>query len=347
MLDRFQLPSWLRATRPAPGAGRRLYLHIGMNKAGSSAIQRTLSAREKTLRAAGLLYPRTGRSASQAHHLFSHVLGFSQGKPPSVRSRSQLENLGPKLLAEADRRGCNTAIVSSEVFTNRGDIRLVREFFAGWDVRVVVYLRRHDHWWASCYSQGVRMTSNPPWPLGFDGYIAWQRARRHKGDYRKLLDDWADVFGAANLLVRPYEREQNQPSIVADLLSVMAFPGLAQDVGAEVAGFNVSPGERELALVDAIQHSGLSHASRKRLITAICARPGQVRGAGFISPAERLRMVEENLDDYAYIARTYMGRADGELFREPLPDPSAPWTAPPPASHRDIIEALAAVAGWT
>ena len=86
---------------------------------------------------------------------------------------------------------------------------------------------------------------------------------------------------------------------------------------------------------------------RSRLITAIAARPGQVRGGGFVSPAERLQMIEENLDDYRYIARTYLGRADGALFLEPLPDPDAAWTRPPLASSREIIEAIAAAEGWT
>ncbi len=191
------------------------------------------------------------------------------------------------------------------------------------------------------------MTPNPPWTLGFDGYIAWQRTRQHKGDYRSLLEDWAAVFGAENLLVRPYEREQNQPSIVADVLQTIGFPALADTVGREVPAFNVSLGEREIALIDAIQHTGLPHASRKRLINAIAARPDQIRGGGFISPPERSRMVEDYLEDYAHIARTYLGRPDGVLFREALPDPSAPWTPPPPASSQEIIEALAAVAGWT
>jgi hypothetical protein len=339
------MPSWLRSRKPPQGQ-RRLFLHIGMNKAGSSAIQRTLAAREALLRKAGLLYPRTGRSGSEAHHLLSHVLGFSQGKPPRVKSPAELRDLGPKLLHECERRGCHTVILSSEVFTNRGDIAGVRDFLAGWDVRIVVYLRRHDHWWASSYSQGVRMTPNPPWPPGFDGYIAWQRARAHKGDYRKLLDDWAAVFGAERMLVRPYEREQNQPSIVADLLQTIGFPELARSVGAEVDAFNVSLGEREIALIDAIQHTDLPHVARKRLINAIAARPGQVKGGGFISPAERLRMVEENSESYAFIARTYLGRPDGVLFREALPDASLPWTPPPPASAQEIIESLAAIAGW-
>lgn len=341
-----RFPAWLRR-RTASADGRRLFLHIGMNKAGSSAIQRTLAAHENTLCSAGVLYPRTGRSGSEAHHLLSHVLGFSQGKPPRVRSPSQLEDLGPKLAQECASGGCHSVILSSEVFTNRGDIGRVKDFLAGWDVRIVVYLRRHDHWWASCYSQGVRMTPNPPWPPGFDGYIAWQRARPHKGDYRRLLQDWAEVFGAERLLVRPYEREQNQPSIVADLLRTIGFPELAVAVGAGVNEFNVSPGEREIALIDALQHARLSQPVRKRLISAIAARPGQLKGGGFIAPAERLRMVEDNLDTYAFIARTYMGRPDGVLFREALPDPTLPWTAPPPASAQDVIDALATIEGWT
>lgn len=334
------LPEVWRRYRRKSAAPIRLYLHIGMHKAGSSAIQKTLALRERALRRHGLLYPRTGRVASQAHHLISHALGFSQGTPPSIKFRSQLKDLGPKLEHEARKSGCHTLLVSSEVFTNRGDIAKVQEFFSGFDTYVLIYLRRHDHWWASCYSQGVKTVANPPWSAGFDNYMAYQRRHPHKGNYRGLVDRWAAVFGASRLIVRPYESGQNKPSIVADVLDSTGFAELGREIGAQVGVYNRSLGEREIAVIDAIQHAELDKGLRKRLVKAIIARPTQSKNNGYVSPALRLQLIEENLADYRYIAETYLQRGDGKLFYEPLPEQDASWRPPAPASLGEIIEAV-------
>ena len=335
-----------RASGGAKDAPRRLFLHIGMNKAGSSAIQRTLAANEALLRGAGLLYPRAGRARSGAHHLLSHALGFSQGEPPPASSPREFRDLDRRIAAEARRRDCRTVVISSEVFTTAKEVPAVRAFFADWDVRVVVYLRRHDHWWASCYSQGVRTQSSPPWAPGFEAWYAHQRKRPTKGDYRWLLAQWAAVFGEDRILVRPYEREQNAPGIVADFLAAIGYRELAAGMDTGAALHNPSLGERELLLIDAVQHAGLPETMRRRLVKDIAARPGQRSGAGLVPPALRRAMVEEYLEDYAWIARNYLGRADGRLFLEPLPDPAADWSPPEPLSPRELIEAVAAVARW-
>jgi len=330
----------------ADAAPRRVYLHIGMNKAGSSAIQRTLAAHEARLWQAGVLYPRAGRSRSGAHHLLSHVLGFSQGEPPPASSPREFRDIDRRIAAEARKRGAGTVILSSEVFTTAKAVPAVREYFRDEDLRIVVYLRRHDHWWLSCYSQGVRMQSSPPWGPGFEAWYAHQRKRPTKGDYRWLLAQWAAVFGEERLIVRPYEREQNAPDIVADFLSAIGLPALAEDPTLRAGRHNPSLGERELLLIDAVQHAGLPEPMRRRLVKHIAGRPGQRAGAGLAPPGLRRQMVEEQLEDYAWIARNYLGRNDGRLFLEPLPDPDQPWAAPEPLSPRELIEAVAAAARW-
>ncbi len=44
-----------------------------------------------------------------------------------------------------------------------------------------------------------------------------------------------------------------------------------------------------------------------------------------IEPELLLSLVEQNQDDYEYIAREYLGREDGRLFYDPLPDTTALW----------------------
>lgn len=339
-----RLPRLFGTGRDDSGGPLRLFLHIGMNKAGSTAIQAALADNAPRLKRHGLLYPETGRIRAEAHYLLSQVLGFSHRLSKAALEAGIESTLEPRIREEARRARCAEVVMSSEAFVIPGDIARVKAFFAGWDCRIVLYLRRHDHWWASSYSQGVASVEAPPWESGFESYLAVQRRRPDKGSYRLLIEAWAEHFGERNLIVRPYEREQNQPNIVADFLQAIGHPALAAELGGELPLRNESLGERELLLIDAIQRAGLDKHLRKQLVGCIRQRKGQRKGQGFVSPALRRELVEENLADYAWIARRFLGRGDGRLFLEPLPDPEAPWSAPEPLAMRELIEAIAAPA---
>lgn len=323
---------------PGPGGPPRVFIHIGMNKTGTTAIQSTLARNYKALARQGLLYARAGRARGSAHYRLSHTLGFAHNVPEGEAVPREV--LARQILDEARARRCRDILVSSEAFVIPGDVGAVRAFFAGCECRIVVYLRRHDHWWASSYSQGINSVADPKWPSGFEGFLAQQRKRPTKGDYRWLLERWAEVFGPENLIVRPYERAQNRPDVVADLLQAIGYGHVAEAGGLEVPTLNESPGERELMIIDALQRAGLDDALRRRLIERVRARPGQVRGQGVIPPALRRQLVDEQLETYAWIARTFLGREDGRLFYEPLPDPDAAWSPPAPLSREELVEAL-------
>lgn len=336
-----RLPRLFGTGRADTGGPLRLFLHIGMNKAGSTAIQHALATQAARLKRHGLLYPETGRIRAEAHYLLTQVLGFSHRLSKAAREPGIDASLEPRIREEARRARCAQVVMSSEAFVIPGDVARVKAFFAGWDCRIVLYLRRHDHWWASSYSQGVASVEAPTWESGFEHYLAVQRRRPDKGNYRLLIETWARHFGEQNLIVRPYERAQNQPNIAADFLQAIGHPVLAAEFGGELPARNESLGERELLLIDAIQRAGLEKALRKRLVAHVRARRGQQKGQGFIPPALRRELVEEHLADYAWIARRFLGREDGRLFLEPLPDPAAPWSPPEPLAMRELIEAIA------
>lgn len=48
--------------------------------------------------------------------------------------------------------------------------------------------------------------------------------------------------------------------------------------------------------------------------------------------------MERNLADYEYIAKEYMGRKNGILFYDPLPDPNERWRAPRHPSWANVVE---------
>lgn len=308
----------------------RLYLHIGMNKTGTSAIQRFLSQNDHQLMAAGWLYPRTGRTVD-AHYELSRALGFAHRNPPV--DLAALARMRAAIDREVAASGARAVILSSEDFVLRGGVTGVREFLAGYDTRIVVYLRRHDHWWASVYSQAVKMVADPPWERGIQGYIRFTRRRQgRQGRYRELLDSWAAEFGSGAMCVRPFEAEQNSGGVVADFLRTIEVPALSNIAPGDAGRVNESLSGETLQLLEVVQRATISAEVRRRLKERLLALPGDRSEGALLGPGLRRRLVEEQLEDYAYIARTYLGRADGVLFHESVPLPRGAGDGAPAAT---------------
>ncbi len=256
------------------------------------------------------------------HHGLSDALGFGRGRRPRTRADDdQVVFVWQALHHEIDRSGVGTVFLSSEYFMLDGSVEAVRALLAPHeDVRIVVYLRRHDHWWVSGYNQRVKTVSNPPWQRGFERTFAFRNERTlSTGRYRYLVDRWSAVFGKANMLIRPYEQQQNRPDIVTDLLRTIGFDAVALRLGRKPRWTNPSLPFLSLSLVDVYQRARIDRAIRDRLIEHALSLSESEPETPIVSPAVRRRLVEENLDDYRYIAREYLDRADGRLFYEAAP----------------------------
>ena len=315
-----------------PGSGRvpEVHLHIGLNKTGTSAIQRFLASHPVELRRHGVLYPQTGRRGD-AHYGLSRALGFAHGRERTIEA-DERNRLGAELRDEFAQSGCSRIILSSEDFVIPGEVRGVREFLDGFDCRIVAYVRRHDHWWLSAWNQAVRMVVDPPWPAGdIQSYLRFQRKRRSRyGDFRRLLESWADAFDPAHVVVRPFESTQNPRGVVADFVETVGLQDLAVLAGQQRERINESSGIEALYLLDIVQRAGLAPTLRERLKAGILADPqqGERDIARIMPPGLRRRLIRENRPDYAWIARTFLGRADGTLFIEPDPGADPDWQAP-------------------
>lgn len=308
-----------------------LYLHIGANKTGTSAIQRFCNGHRARLAAAGVLYPEAGCSG-EAHYRLSDAFGFSHRGLDAGARRALQDDIRSALARELAGSCPRQVIFSSENFVLYGSVAEVRDFFRDFDVRVVLYVRRHDRWWPSAWNQSVRHAVAPGWGTGLDAYVAFQRAKNPRyGDWRKLADRWASVFGKAAVILRPYERAQLAPGIVTDFFRQMGRPELATEAAAPV---NESLDAWSLQVIDIAQHADIAEDVRRRIIDYTVRHPRG--GAPFVpSPEQSRRYVEPFLADYEYLAREYLGRVDGKLFREPLPphDGGGAASAPPTAEE--------------
>ncbi len=187
----------------------RFILHIGINKTGTSSLQKTFSENADALRALGICYPETGRGGGAAHHDLSRAL---KGMPA--------ERLGlPAAWREdfiAEAESCPTCLVSSEDFATMPDPAMAATLFPPGETRVVVYLREHVSHLVSWYQQYIHST---PSSLDFSDFTKLNRKAFHS-----ILDGWARVYGSENLVVRLYDRAAlTNSDIVSDFASSV-FP---------------------------------------------------------------------------------------------------------------------------
>lgn len=168
-------------------AKRRLIVHLGLHKTGTTTIQQYLTANPYGLYCAGAVYPCTGRHplASTQHALLAsaYYIPMLTGGVFELKSQIDVELVTRALQHEIELAGMPTVILSSEEFS-RFDAAAVRRFadaFSDFDVIPVAFLRNLVDAFEAYYGTFIRYTdlTTPPDPDGMmptdllDRFRAW------------------------------------------------------------------------------------------------------------------------------------------------------------------------------
>jgi len=181
---------------------KKLYIHVGLHKTGTTGIQALLTANTKQLAQRGVLYPDTGRIANTLE--YTAVPAYAHHNIPLVTMGGD-DSLLHKLIKEIKDSDSHTAVISSEVFmqkfksdlSNISRLAILRDHF---EVKIVFYLRRQDSLYESVTNQQVK-----------DGHVAPPLNTvklRPFYDYLMWLDIWEKEFGEGNIIPRVYEKER-------------------------------------------------------------------------------------------------------------------------------------------
>lgn len=188
---------------------KKLYIHIGMPKTGSSAIQAFLSLNADFLKrnnfsfpwhpGFGQAYQTSAGNATQLHHW------ILEGDVDAFKSRLQD-------IAEGN------VILSSEVLfhTCRLEPKKVFDFFSGFDVKIVCYIRKIDDLVESCVNQLVKN----------HGLIDFSDSHTIVADhdYVTTILNLGKFFNKKNIIVRPYDKKQFKDSdIYTDFLECVGL----------------------------------------------------------------------------------------------------------------------------
>lgn len=208
-----------------PGARKRVLLHIGAHKTGSTSLQWALTRSAPVLAAKGVLYPEAGRPswARLGHHslAFSFVrrAGHLPAKETHALSADERAALWRQVHDEIAASAADTIVLSSEEFDvlDTAEIADVARELERYSVTPVVFLRNTVDFVESSFRTSI---IHGGYRRSIDEFASGQRSRL---DYAALLRDWRMVAVDGKVTAFAYddpEVRRNAVSAFFDLLGV-------------------------------------------------------------------------------------------------------------------------------
>lgn len=186
---------------------KKIILHCGIHKTGSSYIQNILSERTNVLREWGFNYPCTDR------HKGNHsIIAMNYKEGEDINSLfMRFVNIDSE---------CPILLLSGEEFPRhlpRG--KFLEEFLqaaSGADVQFIFYLRRPDHLLESVYAESVKNQ--------LYGDI---NDTKFQFNFYETVRPFVEAVGKENVIIRPYNRELwSSGQLGADFCAALGEPDL-------------------------------------------------------------------------------------------------------------------------
>lgn len=194
-------------------AKRRLYIHVGPHKTGTTSIQRGLVANREALKALGYHYPEVGFIYDGHHNLVFDINAMDKFVPVLG---------GLEQLVEFAKGSQGHIILSSETFDNivtRPPLEKLKTALGEWfDIHIIGYLRPQTELLQSLWKTEVRFEGL------YDNFEVWLPKAMERWAFLKY-DEWlsvfVDVFGKDNVHFQIYN-----PKTDDLLLHFLKFCGL-------------------------------------------------------------------------------------------------------------------------
>lgn len=180
-------------------APKIVYIHIGMSKAGSSAIQKVLMDNSDNLHSDGFVYPQSGLYEG-AHFEINEQLTSGAFPGKLEKALQEAEGLSP--------------IFSCEGFWLLGapELKTLSEVLSGRLTKIILYLRNPCGYMPSSYRQSIKTLDSIRTQ---SDYLEFASERMN---YPEVLRRWGDIF---QLEVNVYD--QYRTSLVNNFLHILGL----------------------------------------------------------------------------------------------------------------------------
>jgi tetratricopeptide (TPR) repeat protein len=331
---------------------RELVLHAGARKTGSSYLQSFFARNLAALEGACIRYPALenlkaaaeGAITSGNAGAFSHTL--LNWSPKERYSQEMVDMLWCRFEKALRTNPHPRLLLSSEFFFECPRESLVRIREAcdqqGYRCKALIYLRRQDQYVQAMYAQEVKRSHATE---GAEAFCRRALETDPRLRYRERLEVFAEVFGADRCVVRPYERSQIKGGdLLQDMLDFLGLPSDGEYALPEKA-INPTPSAEELQFFLAVNADRPSREVSDWILDLFVrsAPPDRFRPLSLIPPDLQREILGRFEEENAWVARRLLGREDGILFRDPLPEPGASWEAGGPLTAQSMARIFGAL----
>lgn len=184
---------------------KRILLHIGMPKCGSSFMQNTLHENRESLAGVGIGIPLTGYHADYLK-LGARHLGLSR----AVELEGPRGATAMALRDEIDRSLCDTFVITHEGIAEDNDPATFRALLDGYEVTVILYCRNPIDLIESRYRQWVIFDT-------FQTITSYAAQSARVLDLTDTIKAWRETFGARQVCIRSVDHMPDRQTLATDI----------------------------------------------------------------------------------------------------------------------------------
>ena len=328
---------------------KKLILHIGTPKTGTTAIQGYLIANRAQLRKHGYCFPNIktkwdGVGINRNAHFIESALNQKIGVERGPKS-AELVNQAIREL-ESQTKDFNGAVILSDeaiwqfIARHKEGAKLFKEYgqALGFDeFSIIAYIRRQDLFVESHWKQKVKQKTNVS--RTFDDFLKTEYCKAVT-DYRTTVNRIESAFGKDSINLRIYDRKLlKDGDAAADFMSLLdlnvasdGFSELLDDKNISIKSNAFAELKRLSALCPSYKKDG-SNFLRSPIVKFSEAK-GDVVSGGIFSPQERADFLLSFKEGNGDLAQRYFGRE--ELFGPNKVDNLPKWE---PADSEFAIDA--------
>ena len=324
-----------------------VYLHIGMPKTATTALQTFLPLNQKLLNRQGFVYPDMpfhfeGVGIRRNGHFLTFWI--KRKKRPEWKK-------GFDVVEKLSHRYENIILSDENLWSRQRVEKFWHHIKRGFkkrgirQIKVIVYLRRQDEQVESHWNQKVK-SFKVHIQTPFKEYMEAGGYDYMPFDYGASLDRIAARVGKENLIVRAFERQQFYGgTIFADFLHAIGLeftdeyqlPEYTSNVRLPDNAVEIKRQINALFAEDDV-FDFYSEAIAATFGMGLQKERPRPKTSMF-SPEERARFMAQYEESNAYVAREYLGREDGVLFRDD-PDTLPQWKYDDKAMVEDAVRIL-------
>ncbi len=335
-----------------------VYIYIGTQKTGTTALQTFLHGNEEELNKQGYCYPSFQLGIESLYMYRNGQFLIYQLRPKEKRTErgEQVRDMAYAQLRDYIEKYPNI-ILSDEMIWHQSRYDehfwsdLLERFQAlGCDVKVIVYLRRQDLTVQSLWNQGIKMFFKNKMTLRT--YVEDKHYRVYRFDYYENLKHIEKYVGKENIIVRPYERgrfEGEQHTLFSDFfksVGLVLTDGFNQENVRKNYGLEGNFVEIKRWINSMPCYSEMRDFMGRPVLNASThySLLGENEKANMFTYEEQKAFLAQFEESNRKVAQEYLGRKDEPLFYDDVKEVPV-WTLREDRMSRDIVAIMAEALG--